>query len=163
MRLNMEKKIILLVRRVLIILLIFWMVFVFFLSNQSGEESGALSKKVALYITFGNKQAADNIEPTIRKVAHMTEYAVGAMLFYGVLITYQKYTLIARIVMTIGFIVAYSGLDEVHQSFISARSGNWIDVMIDSFGGALGIGASYLIECIIKIMDNKVQEEINQI
>ena len=159
----MENKIILLIRRILIIMLIFWMISVFFLSNQSGDKSGALSKKVALYITFGNEQATENIEPTIRKVAHILEYSVGAMLFFGILITYEKYTLLARIIMTITFILVYSGLDEFHQSFINARSGNWIDILIDSFGGALGIGASYLVEGIIRAMDSKVQEKISQI
>lgn len=83
----MENKIILVVRRILIVLLIIWMVGVFFLSNQNGEDSGALSHKVALMICFGNEESAENVEPAIRKVAHMTEYAVGAMIFYGILVT----------------------------------------------------------------------------
>ena len=156
----MEKKIILVVRRILIVLLVLWMIGVFFLSNQNGEESSGLSHKVALYITFGNEESAENIEPMIRKVAHMTEYAVGAMLFYGILITYQKFPVKARLAMTIGFIVVFAGLDELHQSFIDARNGSYIDVGIDTFGGLLGTGASYLMEGMIRVMDNKVREDV---
>ena len=157
---KMKEKIILLVRKILIVLLVFWMLGVFFLSNQNGEESSTLSTNIALVITFRNEESAENIEPTVRKVAHMMEYAIGAMLFYGILITYEKYSLRGRIIMTIAFIILYAGLDEFHQSFINERNGNLIDIGIDSFGGALGIGASYLMEGMIKVIDNKVQTEV---
>lgn len=157
----MESKIILVVRKILIVLLIIWMIGVFFLSNQNGEESGALSKKVALMICFGNEESAEHIEPAVRKVAHMTEYAIGAMIFYGILITYQRFSVNIRLLMTLGFILAFAGLDEFHQSFIQARSGNLLDVGIDSFGGALGIGVSYLMEGMIRVMDNKVKEDMS--
>lgn len=62
--------------------------------------------------------------------------------------------------MTLAFIAAFAGLDEFHQSFIQERSGNLVDVGIDSFGGALGIGISYLMEGMIRVMDNKVKEEV---
>lgn len=159
-RLQMEKKIILIVRRILMVLLAVWMIVVFLLSNQNGEESSGLSHKVSLMITFGNEERAANIEPTIRKVAHMTEYAVGAMIFYGILITYQKFSVPAKIGMTFAFIVVCAGLDELHQSYIDARNGSYIDVGIDSFGGLLGIGASYLMEGMIRVMDNEIQEQV---
>ena len=158
----MEKKVILAVRKILIVLLVIWMIVVFFLSNQNGEESSGLSHKVSLIITFGNEERASSIEPTIRKVAHMTEYAIGAMLFYGILMTYQKFSLQSKIGMTFVFIVVCSGLDELHQSYIDARSGNFIDVGIDTFGGLLGLGASYLVDGMIRIMDREVQKEIDR-
>lgn len=158
----MENKIILVVRKILIVLLVVWMIVVFCLSNQTGEKSGVLSKKVALFICFGNEESAENMEPAVRKIAHMVEYAIGAMIFYGILITYQKFSVNSRLVMTAIFIVAFAGLDEFHQSFIDARSGNLLDVGIDSFGGAIGIGASYLMEGMIRVMDDKVKEEVEK-
>lgn len=157
----MRDKILLITRRVLILLLIIWMIVVFMLSSQPGEESGTLSKKVALLITFGNDETADSIEPTVRKIAHVTEFAIGAMIFYGILITYDKYSLKAKIIITISFIVIYAGLDEFHQTFIYDRAGNWIDIIIDTFGGALGTGATFLVEACIRIMDEKINQEIN--
>ena len=154
------EKVILAVRKILIALLIIWMVTVFALSNQNGEESGSLSSKVAVMICFGNVEKAKEIEPMVRKGAHMFEYAVGAMLFYGYLSTYRKFSWQKKIVMTLAYIVVYAGLDEFHQRFIDERSGNLIDVGIDTFGGAMGIGASYLMEAIIRIIDKKVQEEV---
>ena len=158
----MEKKIVLTIRKVLIVLLIIWMVGVFFLSNQKGDDSSAVSHKVALILSFGNEQKADIIEPTVRKVAHMTEYGVGAMLFYGIMLTYPKIRVKARVGMTVGFILVYAGLDELHQSFIDARNGSILDVFIDCFGGAIGIGAMYLMEAMITMMDNKVKEELQK-
>lgn len=156
----MRKEIILTLRKVLIVLLVLWMIGVFFLSNQNGEDSGAVSHKVALLMSFGNEEKAEIIEPMVRKVAHMTEYGVGAMLFYGILLTYPKVTIKPKIVMTLAFILVYAGLDELHQSFIDARNGSAWDVAIDAFGGAIGTGAMYLMEAMIVIMDNKVKEEV---
>lgn len=156
----MNSKIILTVRKVLIVLLIIWMVGVFLLSNQKGPDSSGLSKKVALILTFGNEEAAANIEPLVRKVAHIIEYAIGAMIFYGILSTYQKISLYGKIGMTIAFVLVYAGLDELHQSFIDDRNASLLDVGIDTIGGALGVGACFLLERMINFIDDKVQEEL---
>ena len=37
----------------------------------------------------------------------------------------------------------YAITDELHQLFINGRSGNFIDVLIDSVGGAIGIAVVY--------------------
>ena len=158
----MEKKLVLLVRKVLIVLLILWMICVFLLSQQNGEQSGGLSKKVAMFICFGNIESAENIEPMIRKVAHMTEFGIGAMIFYGLLSTYRQIPLKIKIGATIAFIVVCSGLDEFHQSFIDSRNASYVDVAIDIFGGALGTGACYLLGNIISLIDTKVQEEVQK-
>ena len=158
----MEKEIILLLRKILIALLVVWMIVVFCLSNQNGEQSGALSKKVALLVSFGNEKTAETIEPTVRKVAHITEYAIGAMIFFGILVTYQKYVLGMRVAMTLGFILVFAGLDEIHQAFIVERSASLIDVGIDAFGAALGLLGACLLEGMIKIIDDKVKEEVER-
>ena len=156
----MERKIILMVRKVLIVLLIIWMLVIFLLSNQAGEQSRGLSHKVALLLTFNNEESATQLEPIIRKVAHLTEYAVGAMLFYGILITYGPIAIKWKIGMTIAFIILFAGLDELHQKFINERNSSLLDVGIDTFGGLLGTGACYLLDAMIKIIDNKVKENI---
>lgn len=160
----MEKekvKVRLMLRKVLMVLLVLWMVGVFALSQQNGSESGSLSNKVALFFTGGDAESAETLEPVIRKVAHMTEYAIGAMIFYGILVTYPKVSKRAKIISTLAFIVIYAGLDEWHQSFIDSRNGSYVDVLIDTFGGILGMGAFYVIEVSINAIDAKVQEDLS--
>ena len=156
----MNKDIILTVRKILIAMLIIWMVVVFLLSNQKGPDSSGLSRKVAMILCLGNEDAAANMEPVIRKVAHIVEYAIGAMIFYGILSTYQKFSLQVKIAITIAFIAAYAGTDELHQMFIDSRNGSWIDVGIDTAGGALGVAGCYFLERITNIIDSKVKEEV---
>ena len=157
----MNNKVILTIRKILIALLIIWMVVVFLLSNQKGTDSSGLSKKVALILSWGDEVSADKIEPVVRKVAHIIEYAVGAMLFYGILCTYQKFKLMGKIVLTILFIVAYAGTDELHQLFIDSRNGSLIDVGIDTLGGTLGVAGCYFVERVTKMIDNRVKEELS--
>lgn len=148
------------VRKVLVVLLVIWMIAVFYLSHQNGDSSSNLSRMVANSFANDNTQVAENLEPVVRKVAHMSEYAIGAMLFYGLLLTYPQYSRKARIVMSLGFIILYAATDEFHQSFIDSRNGTPWDVLIDTLGGAIGIGAVYIIEIAIHMMDNKIKEEL---
>ena len=157
----MDEQIILKIRNVLIVLLVIWLVVVFLLSNQQGTKSSGLSKKIALIVCFGNDETATTVEPLVRKIAHIIEYAIGAILFYGILTTYRKFDMYPKMGMTIAFILVCAGLDELHQSFIDARNGTYIDIGIDAVGGALGMAACFLIERMISLIDNKVQEELD--
>ena len=154
------EKVALIFRKVLIALLIIWMIVVFCFSQQDGEASGGLSEKVSSILCFGNVERAQNLEPIIRKVAHVLEYAIGAMIFYGIMITYPKLKLQGRIAFTAIFILAFAGLDEFHQTFIENRNGTIKDVGIDFVGGTLGVGACYVIERMIRMIDQKVQDDI---
>jgi VanZ family protein len=147
-------------RRILIVMLVIWMISVFGLSNQNGEASGNLSMKVANFFAHGDTVEAENIEPIIRKVAHMTEYAVGGMIFYGITLTYPKLTTKKRVFISVIFAVLYASSDEVHQLYISERNGSIKDVIIDTCGALLGIGGVYIIQNTIRLMDNKVQESL---
>lgn len=56
-------------------LIIVWTLLIFKLSNQNGGESSNLSRKVAGIFVF-DEAMIDIIEPYIRKIAHLSEYAV---------------------------------------------------------------------------------------
>lgn len=147
-------------RKFLIGLLVVWMVVVFMLSHQNGEESGGLSRKVANFFAKGDTVQAERLEPMIRKVAHMTEYAAGGMIFYGILLTYPNSSRRKKVIMSLAFIIFYASTDEIHQLFINARSGNVVDVCIDTFGGILGICAMFIIETAIFTIDKRVKEDL---
>ncbi|WP_341284823.1 VanZ family protein [Priestia megaterium] len=73
-----------------------------------------------------------NLEFILRKTAHISFFGVLAVLIYWNL---QEKP--GRYVKA-GFLLAcFAFFDEVHQAFIIGRDGRIVDVLIDSFGGAL--------------------------
>jgi VanZ family protein len=66
----------------------------------------------------------------LRKCAHMTEYAILALLLFRAL---------GRELPAFLFGLAYAVSDEIHQHFISGRHGSPVDVAIDTVGVLLGL------------------------
>lgn len=61
-------------RIVILALIIIWMLVIFKLSNQDGEQSSSLSTRVTELFVKGEKVL--EVEPYVRKIAHLSEYAV---------------------------------------------------------------------------------------
>ena len=78
---------------------------------------------------------ARRIEFPVRKAAHMTEYAILALLLLG-MITKDRITR-KQLLAVICLVAAY----EYHPLFVPGRSGQVRDVVIDTVGGTLGLGA----------------------
>lgn len=79
----------------------------------------------------------------IRKAGHFTEYAALSGLLWRALGTAPTFANPARIgrrfagaVLLAAF---YAASDEFHQSFVPSRTASPVDVMIDTFGAALGL------------------------
>ena len=123
---------------------------IFAFSARNGEESTEDSYEVGM--VFGTivhhdfpscpeeeqLAFASKVDHPIRKTAHATEYAVFAMLLVGAWYDRKRKTIyngcIPWIVST-----AYAATDEFHQLFVPGRSGQVSDVLLDSFGSAVGI------------------------
>ena len=86
---------------------------------------------------------AQKIEYPVRKAAHMSEYAVLALLIFQALTAFDRKK--NRGCMALGITAAYAATDEFHQLFVPGRSGQLKDVLIDTAGGALGLGLLALI------------------
>jgi len=87
-------------------------------------------------------QALHNI---IRKLAHVTEYAMFALLLYGSLRGGKDFAWRARTALLCFAITAgYSLTDEFHQLFVPGRGGSLVDCGIDASGGAFSLLAIYL-------------------
>ena len=130
-------------------LVLLWMTTIFMFSNQTGGESQGLSQKVTKVIveTFTHNQNIDegaklelieNIDYYIRKLAHFSIYAIGGILIYNYINTYN---LSKKIVIIISILIGaiYAMTDEFHQIFTSGRSANVFDVLIDSCGVITGV------------------------
>ena len=71
---------------------------------------------------------------------HASVYLVLAFLaivFFNVLMNNKHYwiALILTLIISIGFAVS----DEIHQTYVSGRTGQFLDVVIDSIGTLVGI------------------------
>ena len=67
----------------------------------------------------------------LRKLAHMTEYAVLALLLLRATGSYA---------WAFGLAVGYACTDEFHQTFVRGRHGSPVDVGIDAVGALIGLG-----------------------
>jgi VanZ family protein len=66
----------------------------------------------------------------LRKGAHMTEYAILALLLVRATGSYA---------WALSLTVAYAASDELHQTFVRGRHGSPIDVGIDTAGALIGL------------------------
>lgn len=157
------------------ILVIIWMIFIFYMSAQPGDVSGDISGTVShLFMKVWNGiffqgwseaevlHMAEVWDYPIRKLAHMTEFGILAMLVYWVLGNYKVFLQDAdtgigkwipahtRYIATWIFAVIYAVTDEIHQLFVPDRSGNAFDVCVDATGALLGL---LVVWCFLRIVE----------
>lgn len=116
-----------------------WMLIIFYFSHQDATISSNASGKLVKIIQFfigENYQYIDKIEFFIRKCAHMFSYFVLAILVYRYLVLIKTKTIFMT---TFNISLLYACSDEFHQLFISGRSGQISDVLIDSVGICLAL------------------------
>lgn len=144
-------------KRITGLLVVLWMAVIFAFSHQVAEESSQSSQTVAYQIVSWQNQVfqlekeeeelvaqAESMQFSLRKCAHMSEFALLAMLFFIHLECYPLRRRRAALLSWI-FTVLYAATDEWHQLFISGRSGEIRDVCIDGLGGLLGLTAILLL------------------
>jgi VanZ family protein len=109
---------------------------------MSREYSGVLSRWLPVVLWAALIFAVSSIpslssglgtwDYVLRKCAHMTEYAVLAVLLVRATGSWAWAFALA---------VAYACTDEFHQTFVRGRHGSPIDVGIDAVGALIGLGA----------------------
>ena len=116
-----------------LILLVFWIVIIFLFSNQNGTSSTNSSNIIVKFLYDLTKINEDILIVIIRKCAHIFEYFILYLLTYNCFKEYKtnKY-------MMISFCILCGIIDEIHQLFINGRSGNIIDIFVDSIGIIIG-------------------------
>ena len=73
----------------------------------------------------------------IRKLAHLTEYAVlGALVVRALEGPQSRPQIVLR---ALAICAAYAALDELHQRFVPSRTGAELDAAIDLAGAAFGV------------------------
>jgi len=126
------------------LLVAIWMGVIFYLSHQSGAASRTLSSGFmdiivqSFNLLFPFKLNVDNLHFLIRKGAHFFVYFILGMLVMNAL--YRGRIKKAETFIAMSICVLYAFTDEFHQLFIPERSGEIMDVVIDSCGATIGIG-----------------------
>lgn len=124
------------------------MVMIFVLSAQNGTDSSGLSRW--LLETSLGRFLMDLLPPLteegaaldIRKYAHIAEYTIlalfSAQFFRELLMEFKRFPFKAVSYACL-FSFLYACSDEVHQTLVSGRSGQFSDVLIDMKGVLMGI------------------------
>lgn len=137
-----------------ITLLILWMIIIFIMSSfnatESSEQSGFIVNVLSNILNIKNIEILSLI---IRKLAHFTEYLILGILAIN---CFKDYDIKHIFIISLIFCIIYASSDEIHQLFILGRSGNIIDVTIDSFGSLSGITMYYYL-----ILKNKTFKKIS--
>ena len=137
--------------KILKYLIILWMIIIFLLSNQKAQDSKQLSNSfitktiIKIYeakhgeITEEKKiEIKENYSFIVRKAAHFTIYLVLGLLVSLVLI--GKNLNIKQIILYgVLICMTYAITDEIHQIFVSGRSGEIRDIIVDTCGSTVGI------------------------
>ena len=157
-------------RVIAILMLIAWCILIFSLSAQdaasSKETSGKVTEKVIsiVYPEFSeyDSEKQDEIIHSVsfytRKFAHFTIFAVLGVLAILSVITYKKPNFTFKVLISAAFCVIYAISDEFHQAFVSGRSGEIRDVIIDISGSLLAVGLTALIFKFSKILRRFIGE-----
>lgn len=131
------------------ILCILWMLVIFWFSAQAADDSQELSDVFVRLLDalfsldiMKNDIIRDMTSFLVRKAAHMSEYAVLAILLG---LTIREYKKEPWLLFALAATAVYAATDEVHQLFVPGRSGQLQDVLIDTAGGALGLGLLALV------------------
>ncbi len=117
-----------------------WLLLIFFFSSQTGEKSSNLSSGLLSVIgdIFFFPTTSEVLSFSIRKLAHFSEYMILALLSLNLILQYTKMNF-KVFAFALFFCAFYAFSDEFHQLFIDGRSGQLIDVMIDTLGSLFGL------------------------
>jgi VanZ family protein len=120
-----------------------WIVVIFIASGDlmSAEHTSRFLGPVLLWLKPNiSVETLAEIQFCVRKAAHLTEYAILALLVCrAVFGTNRKWaTSILFLIAWIVCVLVAAG-DEFHQSFVASRGASPWDVMIDSAGAIFGL------------------------
>ena len=119
-----------------------WMGFILTLSTDIGSMSNTSRFLVPLIrwiVPDLSPNALSTLLIVIRKLAHLFEYGVLAILWYAVFIRGGEKVARHPALMAILISIAYAGLDEMLQGIVHSRTGSIADVGIDALGATVAV------------------------
>jgi VanZ family protein len=131
---------------------IFWMVLIFGFSGDGASfqhSSRIIGPLVRWLFPKLSPAAVNDIIFAVRKCAHLTEYAILALLVWrarhkcSTPDAKRSYWPTAGVALWTA--ILYAATDEFHQTFVPTREGCLRDVLIDSTGAVAGLFALWLL------------------
>lgn len=127
--------------------LILWMAFIFFASTAqlSASNTSRIIRPLLLWLFPGiSEETLAFVHFMVRKLAHLTEYAILGWLAARAFNTSSHQPLRRHWFLFAGLlVVVYALSDELHQRFVPARTGSLYDSLIDITGGFLALTLFY--------------------
>lgn len=120
---------------------ILWMIFILSLSSDTGIESKDKSDAVLNFLNINHEAYIKYIISfIIRKSAHVFNYSILSILtFFAIkktlIVSYLKKIIVYAYLICFVFAI----IDEIFQTYIPGRGGQFQDVLIDSLGIIIGI------------------------
>ena len=153
-----------------LLLVIIWMIFIFVMSSMDSNESNGKSVDLSVgVITTVDKitkasdekvkahqeeSFIDKVNIIIRKSSHAVEYFILGFLILNLFFQMGKYQFtFGMLSILISFL--YACTDEYHQTFVIGRTGQFIDVIIDTIGAILGCIIFYLVHKLVVKLKKK--------
>lgn len=135
-----------------------WYLIIMGFSSNNGYESGYLSKSLLykILVMLGGANTLSKItedideqivimnfwEAILRKSAHMLVYAIFAILVWALLYSIRKVKKFFAYNLAIVAVSAVGVMDEINQLSVLARTGTYVDVIIDLAGASLALIAA---------------------
>jgi len=126
--------------------LVLWMAFIYGASTDAGSADhtrplvGSILRRLLPSVAARlSPEAVDRVDWNVRKAAHITEYALLAVLAYRAVAFGQARFRSRNVVLPFVIAVAYAASDEFHQSFTASRGAAAADVTFDTFGVTIGL------------------------
>ena len=159
------------------ILVLIWMITIFYLSSMDSDQSNTKSKETINVVVENTIDVTNNIgitnEPTtkdnissivnvlnkpLRKCMHATVYFVLVILVINAFNQMHLLTRVNTYIYSIIICFIYACTDEIHQLYVVGRTGQFIDILIDTIGALLGCGVFYIGS---KIINKNRKRKIN--
>lgn len=128
-----------------------WMILIFSASSdsQSGQRSSRFIGPLIRWLVPGiSEPATKRVVGIVRKIAHVTEYAVLAILIWwarrGTAGAPKRHWHWPHARFAFVIAVLYAVTDEIHQVFVPNRGPNFWDVVLDAGGAAFGLWLIWL-------------------
>ncbi len=147
------------------------MALIFCFSSQNSDDSSDVSRGFLMFIInlipgMAGLDAGAKLElvysmhGTIRKIAHFSIYTALGISSAAAVWSIWGMPVKRSILISVPFCAMYSLTDEFHQSFVSGRSGELRDMMIDTSGALFG--GVLLILFVSMFVRMKHKKEVNK-
>lgn len=125
--------------------LLLWMAFIYSMSTDRASTTNTtpvvhslLDRLFPWLSDLLTAETRDRVDFNIRKAAHVTEYAIFAILAFRAVAFGNPHYRNRNTVVPILLGILYAASDEYHQSFYASRDGAAADVFYDTFGVITG-------------------------